>query len=677
MMRVTHSLAILGIATEVAGNWVEPSFPPQPSSVFHIQNVNTTVNDHTAQLSAHADAISNNADGVSANAADISSVSSVASSNAAAISSNAASISSNAAAISSHEATISSNTAGISSNAAGISSNEAAISSNAAGISSNAAAISSNEGAIASNTASISDHADSISSLTDAVATATGEGVPGTKNNPAPSCRYILQMGGEAHNGHYWIDHGGAETPYQAFCDMKRGGLELVYKIEHGISGDPYSLWTGGGTNADTTTHNAVYQTGDHFVSDKLESFWDSAGTNLNAVHAGVFNGNRRVAFFSFTAANTDYESWFAADYLVDSSYSDVLTETKNYFSIAGDTTWKREWFINGNYGGCSVDAGWLVLDSNEADTCSWEENYGSVDILYNPTQTIQAIDTYAHADTFGVFVDYDVVYDSCQDALRKTDYRARDGNYWIDHADTTSNQLVYCDMEHGGYELVFKVVHGGRVSPRWDSDSADTQNPDASALWSGSTYDFPIVVGRNVDIHDESNSYGNGEHYASPFRYGAFATSDITVDDIEVRVITNEKTLKFAQFSGFAQDDEDAWFAAAYLGANSWSDLTPSSTFNYFSIAGHSEINRNWFINSYYGGCNVDSGWLCVVGRETGCDWEERESGTPDVMYACSASEYDVCSAGVDSGDGCTTITAADNYCFADLLAVFYKWST
>jgi len=191
------------------------------------------------------------------------------------------------------------------------------------------------------------------------------------------------------------------------------------------------------------------------------------------------------------------------------------------------------------------------------------------------------------------------------------------------------------------------------------------------------------------------------GEHYASPFRYGAFATSDITVDDIEVRVITNEKTLKFAQFSGFAQgslfcyivcvcvcvrarvcvcplppltslphvalpDDEDAWFAAAYLGANSWSDLTPSSTFNYFSIAGHSEINRNWFINSYYGGCNVDSGWLCVVGRETGCDWEERESGTPDVMYACSASEYDVCSAGVDSGDGCTTITAADNYCFA-----------
>ena len=380
MMRVTHSLAMLGIATEVvdgarcthstftklfswvsfwpfvvhfvgfaslqvAGNWVEPSFPPQPSSVFHIQNINTTVNDHTAQLSAHADAISNNADGVSANAADISSVSSVASSNAAAISSNAASISSNAAAISSHEATISSNTAGISSNAAGISSNEAAISSNAAGISSNAAAISSNEGAIASNTASISDHADSISSLTDAVATATGEGVPGTKNNPAPSCRYILQTGGEAHNGHYWIDHGGAETPYQAFCDMKRGGLELVYKIEHGISGDPYSLWTGGGTNADTTTHNAVYQTGDHFVSDKLESFWDSAGTNLNAVHAGVFNGNRRVAFFSFTAANTDYESWFAADYLVDSSYSDVLTETKNYFSIAGDTTWKREWY--------------------------------------------------------------------------------------------------------------------------------------------------------------------------------------------------------------------------------------------------------------------------------------------------------------------------------------------
>ena len=46
-------------------------------------------------------------------------------------------------------------------------------------------------------------------------------------------------------------------------------------------------------------------------------------------------------------------------------------------------------------------------------------------------------------------------------------------------------------------------------------------------------------------------------------------------------------------------EGDSSAWFASTYLGSNSWSDLSPSSTFNYFGIAGHSEISRNWFINS------------------------------------------------------------------------------
>lgn len=64
-------------------------------------------------------------------------------------------------------------------------------------------------------------------------------------------------------------------------------------------------------------------------------------------------------------------------------------------------------------------------------------------------------------------------VYDSCQDALDQLDFAASDGHYWVDHKNLTEPQIVYCDMENGGYELVYKVVHGGGVT-------------DAYTLWTG-----------------------------------------------------------------------------------------------------------------------------------------------------------------------------------------------
>ena len=61
------------------------------------------------------------------------------------------------------------------------------------------------------------------------------------------------------------------------------------YKIEHGVGGNAYDLWTGGGENADDVAHHTMFQTGDHFVSDKISSMWEDAGTYLHAAHAGVY----------------------------------------------------------------------------------------------------------------------------------------------------------------------------------------------------------------------------------------------------------------------------------------------------------------------------------------------------------------------------------------------------
>ena len=95
------------------------------------------------------------------------------------------------------------------------------------------------------------------------------------------------------------------------------------------------------------------------------------------------------------------------------------MSAEKNYFSMAGDTTNGREFFVNGNYGGCTVDSGWMVLDNEAADPCTWETDNngqsGAIDILYSPLTTESNADAqWVQADTFAVLVDIDVVRIHC-----------------------------------------------------------------------------------------------------------------------------------------------------------------------------------------------------------------------------------------------------------------------
>ena len=41
-------------------------------------------------------------------------------------------------------------------------------------------------------------------------------------------------------------------------------------------------------------------------------------------------------------------------------------------------------------------------------------------------------------------------------------------------------------------------------------------------------------------------------------------------------------------------------------------------------------------FVNSNYGGCSVDAGWLAVPGSADGvCTWEDDEESFPDIRYS------------------------------------------
>ena len=89
-----------------------------------------------------------------------------------------------------------------------------------------------------------------------------------------------------------------------------------------------------------------------------------------------------------FNAVGTDKLNWFSVDKLVSSSWTDIKSERRNYFSIQGGCSGGncRSFFINRNYGGCEVDAGWLVT---AGVWCSWETNADHTKrVLYSKLST-------------------------------------------------------------------------------------------------------------------------------------------------------------------------------------------------------------------------------------------------------------------------------------------------
>ena len=88
-----------------------------------------------------------------------------------------------------------------------------------------------------------------------------------------------------------------------------------------------------------------------------------------------LYIGGKSKVELKFNSKGTDNQNWFIDSKLNHSSqWYDIKTESKNYFSISGDTTKKRHFFINRAYAGnCAGDTGWMVIAGKE---CDWERGH-------------------------------------------------------------------------------------------------------------------------------------------------------------------------------------------------------------------------------------------------------------------------------------------------------------
>ena len=202
------------------------------------------------------------------------------------------------------------------------------------------------------------------------------------------------------------LDGNGPFTPLQVYCDQETdgGGWLMVFKLSNGSGGDGNNLWIGGPLNDSDPTLLNTTKSAKQYVSRFPASFWNMNGVTISEVRVHAYTGDTLAKFWKHDGVGSTSTSWFTNTKLTASSYSDLPAGPFNYYTIAGDGGNGRRWFINGNYGGCPADAGWLIVDSLP-EPCAWETNKNAPQprLLYAAGATKVTWEAAVNANTIGV----------------------------------------------------------------------------------------------------------------------------------------------------------------------------------------------------------------------------------------------------------------------------------
>ncbi|XP_059149497.1 uncharacterized protein LOC131936503 [Physella acuta] len=111
-----------------------------------------------------------------------------------------------------------------------------------------------------------------------------------------------------------------------------------------------------------------------HYRNNEVFDNWN----NVSEVAFVVYSNYTVVKEILFDAVGSTYMNWFDKSRVKFSSWDSLNTANTNFFSIPGhilyDTPVSRSFFINGIYGGCSLDVGWFVALDMAKGYCDWEK---------------------------------------------------------------------------------------------------------------------------------------------------------------------------------------------------------------------------------------------------------------------------------------------------------------
>ena len=110
-----------------------------------------------------------------------------------------------------------------------------------------------------------------------------------------------------------------------------------------------------------------------------------------------LYKRNKEELALRFKTTNSNNKNWFSQANILESPWQDILTASKNYFTLDGPC-WSsgcRDFHINHAYGGCPNDFGWLSIGN--AAVCKWESRHPSgVKLVYNKIATQASYNEYS-----------------------------------------------------------------------------------------------------------------------------------------------------------------------------------------------------------------------------------------------------------------------------------------
>ncbi|XP_052238395.1 uncharacterized protein LOC127849689 [Dreissena polymorpha] len=171
---------------------------------------------------------------------------------------------------------------------------------------------------------------------------------------------------------------------------------------------------------------------------------------------------------------------------------------------------------------------------------------------------------------------------------------------------------LLVAELEINGWNLVFRATSGNgqNVYSAWMTG----QNASTTK---------PIDMSRT---------------YSSHFRQDNLNAiwANLNVIYVKFALYSDKREVGFVIFDAQGSDFNN-WFAKGRVVDASWSDLTKTTTYNFFSIVGDviSTIERRFRINTlYHGFCLGDIGHVAVIEREGSCNMDKHPR-YPQFVYA------------------------------------------
>ncbi|XP_038067109.1 uncharacterized protein LOC119737089 [Patiria miniata] len=235
--------------------------------------------------------------------------------------------------------------------------------------------------------------------------------------------------------------------------------------------------------------------------------------------------------------------------------------------------------------------------------------------------------------------------------------------NYWypkkecelnsVSHLNVSSRHLV----EKAGSVYTFTQQN---IGCNFQSTAASCHDDEPKAPCADNMRDpewrlvFKGVAGTGVKLHDMwttmnwTSSYEASGHRRDNCLYQAWRNGQLNVRRVKLSLSNSMEVRAELIFNG-AGSDIKSWFTQTRLISSPWDDLKSApftgGSGQFFSVDGHIEEDRRFYINNNYGGCGVDKGWLLVTESASlvHCPWETETEAHPYPIILYSTTNQKV----------------------------------